>query len=70
MTTRNVLIALMLTLGLTVMGCSDNEGPAERAGKQIDEAVEKTGDKIEDATDKAGDEIEELGDKVKESTER
>lgn len=33
------------------------EGPAERAGKKIDETVEKAGDKIEEA-----------GDKVKEST--
>jgi len=46
------------------------EGPAERAGKKIDEAVEKAGEKTKDAVEKAGDKIEEAGDKVKESTKK
>jgi hypothetical protein len=46
------------------------EGPAERAGKKIDEAVEKAGEKTKDAVEKAGDKIKEVGDKVKESTKK
>ena len=43
------------------------EGPAERAGKSIDQAVEKAGKKIEQTTEKAGDKIEDAGKKIKES---
>lgn len=35
-------------------GCQKEEGPAERAGKSIDNAVEKSGQQIE----KAGEKIE------------
>ena len=41
-----------LIVGLSC--CQKKEGPAERAGKQIDKAVEKTGQQIE----KAGEKIE------------
>ena len=34
-------------------GCEKQEGPAEQAGKQVDEAVEHVGDQME----KAGDSI-------------
>lgn len=50
---------LLFTLftGLVVIGLvgCKQEGPAERAGKKIDEAVEKTGEQIE----KAGEKIKE-----------
>lgn len=39
---------------VAVTGCED-EGPAEKAGKQIDESAEEVGDKLEEA----GDDIEE-----------
>lgn len=37
-----------------LFGCQKQEGPAERAGKEVDKAVEKTGQQIE----KAGDSIQ------------
>ena len=45
----------------TTVGCQKQEGPAERAGKEVDKAVDKVGQKIE----KAGDSIEDAakGDK-------
>ncbi len=42
----------ILMLGLN--GC-EREGPAERAGKQIDSAAEKAGEKIEKAGEKVQD---------------
>lgn len=68
---------LVLLIGLIFLGaftgCQD-EGPAERAGKEIDEAVEKTqeqmeeaGDKIEESVDKAGEKIEEAGEDMQQS---
>lgn len=50
------LLMLMLiftaTIGTAgfVVGCED-EGPAEEAGEEVDEAVEEAGDQLEEATD-------------------
>jgi len=48
---RNVvsagLVASILILGLGA--CEKKEGPAERAGKEIDKSVEKVGQSIEKA---------------------
>ncbi|MDG4867940.1 hypothetical protein P8631_07995 [Guyparkeria sp. 1SP6A2] len=69
MNARNALIALMMALGLTVAGCADEEGPAEKAGKQIDQTMEEAGDEIEKATDKMSRKAEEAGDEVEEKTD-
>ena len=42
------LLTAVFTAGL--MGC-EKEGPAETAGKKLDETVEKAGEKIEQAAD-------------------
>lgn len=64
--------ALLLACAAVVssLAACQKEGPAERAGKTIDQSAEKVGEKIESATDKAGDAIERAGDKVKEKVER
>ncbi|GAB6040407.1 hypothetical protein [Endothiovibrio diazotrophicus] len=43
---------------LALSGCENHEGPAEKAGKQLDTAVEDIGEKM----DQAGDEIKEAVD--------
>lgn len=42
-------------MALALAGCQKQEGPAEKAGKQIDNAVSQAGQQIE----KAGDKIQE-----------
>jgi hypothetical protein len=42
------VVCAALLFGLALTGCS--EGPAEKAGRKVDRAVEKTGDAIRDAT--------------------
>ncbi len=69
MNARNALIALMMGLGLTVAGCADEEGPAEKAGEQIDQTMEEAGDEVEEATDEMGGKAEEAGDEVEEKTD-
>ena len=52
---RNVLSILLVVLSSAgLIGC-EQEGPAERAGAKVDEAMEKAGEKLEEA----GDAIEE-----------
>lgn len=48
-----VLVAGMLVAGLS--GCKKEEGPAERAGKALDNAVQKAGEKVEQAGEKIQD---------------
>ena len=45
---------VMGALLAALSGCQKQEGPAERAGKQVDQAVEKAGQQIE----KAGESIQ------------
>lgn len=47
-----VSVALFASALLVALpGCQKHEGPAERAGKSIDETVTKAGDQIEKAGD-------------------
>ena len=60
-----VLFSCMIIVSFTA--CK-KEGPAERAGKKIDETIEKAGEQIKESADKAGDKIEETVEEAKEST--
>ena len=51
-TAKTCLLAVALLA--TLVGCQKQEGPAERAGKEVDKAVEKVGQQVE----KAGDSIQ------------
>lgn len=53
-----ISLGLAVVLGLGLSGCRD-AGPAEEAGRQIDETVEQIGDAIEDARDDVEDALEE-----------
>lgn len=44
-----VLFVLAISLAAGTYGCK-KEGPAERAGKEFDRALEKAKDKIDEAT--------------------
>jgi hypothetical protein len=57
---RAVAVAA-LSFVFVAAGCQPAEGPAERAGKQVDQAADKVGDQVE----KAGDKIENAADKAK-----
>lgn len=53
------LLSCLVVLGalLTFSGCE--EGPMEKAGKAVDEAVEDTGEALEDAGEAIEDAVEE-----------
>jgi len=60
---------ITLAAAIVLTGCQQHEGPAEKAGKKIDQAAEKAGDAVDKAADKTGDAIKDAGDAVKEKTE-
>lgn len=45
-------VVILMLIGTVMTGCEANEGPAEQAGEEIDNAVENTGEAIEEAGDK------------------
>ena len=47
-------ISMLLVVGLSAC---DKPGPAETAGKNIDQAADRVGEKIGEATDKVGDKV-------------
>ena len=49
-----VLLVLIYLVG-GLAACQEKEGPAEKAGKKIDQTMEKMGNQIEDARDKVKD---------------
>lgn len=64
------LVGFTLAALMALAGCNGGEqGPAEKAGEQVDEAVEDTTNAAEDAADEAGDAVEEAGDKVENATD-
>ena len=63
-----VLGVLILSGFMLISGC-DKDGPAERAGEQVDEAVQDGSNKVEDMVESAGESLEEAGDKIKQDTQ-
>jgi hypothetical protein len=62
-----IFITSFFMIGLN--GCPE-EGPAERTGEKIDEAVEDAGEKMEETGEKAGEAMEEAGDKAEDATDK
>jgi hyperosmotically inducible periplasmic protein len=52
-------LAVFLLVAVFGLSACKQEGPAERAGKKVDQTVEQTGEKIDEARDAAGKKIEE-----------
>lgn len=67
---RSFILFLTLAGALpVVLSACDSEGPAEKAGKNADEATERAGDAAENAMGRAEEKTEEMGDKVERQTE-
>ena len=61
---KTVTVAVAMTALLAALaGCEKNEGPMEKAGKEVDNAAATVGDKIEQAGDKVQDATRRDGDK-------
>ena len=72
-----------LGLGVFLLAGCEREGPAERAGKQIDETVEnlsepvrrdgpveRAGEQVDKAVEEAGDALKRAGDKIERATDQ
>ena len=52
LTPRNAVYVFVATFSLAMAACQPAEGPAERAGKNVDQAAKKIGDQVDKAADK------------------
>lgn len=59
--TKTALYPVIALAAIVIAACQPAEGPAERAGKAVDNAAQKAGDQIE----KAGDKVKEAVDDAK-----
>ena len=59
------LLLTTLAAAFVLAACESNEGPAERAGEKIDEAMDDAGDSMEDARDT----MDDVADEVEEAAE-
>jgi hypothetical protein len=64
--TVGTLVALLVSGGAVYWTGCEQEGPAERAGEEIDRAAEGVKDKLDPAgpAEKAGEEIDRAGEEV------
>ena len=67
---KNIILVIFSCMIIVSFTACKKEGPAERAGKKIDETVEKAGEKTKESVEKAGDKIKEVGEKVKKSIKK
>lgn len=64
-----ILSLLLIVLLVGAFAACEKEGPAEKAGAKIDEAVEEAGDKMEEAGDAIEDKTEEMQEKAEKAVE-
>jgi hypothetical protein len=62
-------LALILFAAIFAYGC-EKEGPAEKAGEKIDDAMSEAADKTEEAGDAMEEAAEETGDAMEEAAEK
>ncbi len=65
---RQVFVLLGTLLMLAAVGCGE-EGPAEKAGRQIDETVEETREGAEGALERLGREVDEAVEETREAAD-
>jgi predicted small secreted protein len=65
---KTVSAALALgSLLAALSGCQKQEGPAEQAGKEVDNAAEQAGKDVDKAAEKVGEQIEEAGENIQDA---
>lgn len=55
---NSMFVAFLLSAAIGLTGCKE-EGPAEEAGKKVDQAVERTNERLEESTEQRQESIEE-----------
>lgn len=65
---KHLAVIAVILVGLSLGSC-DREGPAERAGEQIDAQREDAAERNAESAEKAAEAIEDAGDEVEDKVE-
>ncbi len=65
MKTIRALVVIGIALGTMGMSGCEEEGPAERMGEQLDDAMSEAQDRLEDARDEVQEAAEEVGEALR-----
>ncbi|MET0052031.1 MAG: hypothetical protein ABW095_13255 [Candidatus Thiodiazotropha sp.] len=67
---RRILgLATILIMTLPLVACNKSEeGPAEKAGKKIDQSISETKQTLSESAEKVGEKIEEAGEAIQEKS--
>ena len=67
---KSCLMVTAILLGFSLAGCEKKagEGPAERAGKEVDKAMEKAGQAMEKATEAVKEAAKDASEKARTAT--
>jgi hypothetical protein len=69
-----ILVAVVMGLSMNLTAACHKEGPAEQAGRKIDDATQDAGDAMKDAGEKARDKMGDagrtLGEKMEDAGEK
>ncbi len=66
---KQLILAVLILSGFMLISGCEKDGPAERAGEQVDQAVQDGSNKVEEMVEGAGESLEEAGDKIKQETQ-
>lgn len=66
---KKIGLGLCSILLIFTFAACEKEGPAERTGENIDEAVEEMREKMEEGAEEAREKFKDAGDRMKEATE-
>ena len=65
-----LLFALLVVGGISLtQGCDTDDGTAEEAGREVDEAAEETREEMDEAKDDAAEKIDDVADDVDDATD-
>jgi hypothetical protein len=67
---KGIVASLLAGLMFAGLSACEKEGPAEKAGKAIDEATSDAADSLEDVGDRMEDEIEEAKEEIETKMEQ
>jgi hypothetical protein len=69
MNVKIISIFLVSFLAFFATACDSNDGPMEKAGERVDEAVDESKDTLEKVGENGKSVIEDMGDKVEDATD-
>jgi len=64
---RKILLTYTVVVAMSLVGCTEKQGPAERLGERVDDAVGEARDRLDAAGQEARDAAEDIRDALEDN---